>query len=61
MLESTSIYPMQDPELDQKLAKEAKAIVVLAFRNGPIENLHAGNNVPPARAKSVIPKSPMTK
>jgi hypothetical protein len=33
---------MQDPKLDQELAKEAKAIVALAFRNGPIENLHAG-------------------
>jgi len=28
-------------ERDQ-LAREAKAIVALAFRNGPIENLHAG-------------------
>ena len=27
--------------LDQ-LASEAKAIVALAFRNGPIENVHAG-------------------
>jgi hypothetical protein len=28
--------------LDQELAAEAKALVVLAFRNGPIEDLHAG-------------------
>lgn len=28
--------------LDPELAQEAKALVVLAFRNGPIENLHAG-------------------
>jgi len=28
--------------LDRDLADEAKAMVVLAFRNGPIEALHAG-------------------
>ena len=28
--------------LDPDLAEEAKALVVLAFRNGPIEALHAG-------------------
>jgi hypothetical protein len=28
--------------LDPDLAVEAKALVVLAFRNGPIEELHAG-------------------
>jgi len=32
-------------ERDQ-LAREAKAIVALAFRNGPIENLHAGKLCP---------------
>jgi len=29
-------------KLDPDLAMEAKALVVLAFRNGPIEGLHAG-------------------
>jgi hypothetical protein len=29
--------------LDHTLALEAKAMVALAFRNGPIEALHAGN------------------
>ena len=29
--------------LDHTLALEAKAMVVLAFRNGPIEALHAGS------------------
>src|ERR1700722_16978124 len=29
-------------KLDPALAMEAKALVVLAFRNGPIEDLHAG-------------------
>jgi len=29
-------------KLDTDLAMEAKALVVLAFRNGPIEDLHAG-------------------
>jgi hypothetical protein len=28
--------------LDSILAAEAKALTALAFRNGPIENLHAG-------------------
>ena len=28
--------------LDLDLAAEAKAMVALAFRNGPIEDLHAG-------------------
>ena len=30
----------------QQLAREAKAIVALAFRNGPIEDLHAGTCCP---------------
>jgi len=29
-------------KLDPSLASEAKALVALAFRNGPIEDLHAG-------------------
>jgi hypothetical protein len=29
-------------KLDPDLAAEAKALVALAFRNGPIEDLHAG-------------------
>ena len=32
--------------LNSELAEEAKAIVVLAFRNGPIEDLHAGKPCP---------------
>lgn len=31
-------------KLDSDLASEAKALVVLAFRNGPIEALHAGRS-----------------
>jgi hypothetical protein len=31
---------------DQRLAREAKAIVALAFRNGPIEKVHAGKPCP---------------
>ena len=30
----------------QQLAREAKAIVALAFRNGPIEQIHAGRLCP---------------
>jgi hypothetical protein len=33
--------------IDQReLARQAKAIVALAFRNGPIENVHAGKTCP---------------
>jgi hypothetical protein len=42
---------MEDPKLDKELAKEAKAIVALAFRNGPIENLHAGKQCPTCGSK----------
>ena len=34
------------------LIREAKAIVVLAFRNGPIEDLHAGQTCPTCNGKS---------
>jgi hypothetical protein len=38
---------------DQRdLVREAKAIVALAFRNGPIENLHAGKPCPACKGKS---------
>ena len=32
--------------LDPELASEAKALVALAFRNGPIEDIHAGRSCP---------------
>jgi hypothetical protein len=32
--------------LDPALALEAKVLTVLAFRNGPIEDLHAGKTCP---------------
>ena len=41
--------------LDPDLAEEAKALVALAFRNGPIEDLHAGK---PCKFAAVIRKSP---
>jgi hypothetical protein len=34
-----------DPD-QRELAREAKAIVALAFRNGPIEDAHAGKPCP---------------
>jgi hypothetical protein len=40
---------MQNSNLDPELAREAKAIVALAFRNGPIENVHAGMQCPTCR------------
>ena len=38
---------------DQRdLVRKAKAIVVLAFRNGPIEDLHAGKPCPVCEGKA---------
>ena len=38
---------IMNTDLDhQQLAREAKAIVALALRNGPIENIHAGRPCP---------------
>jgi len=34
------------------LIREAKAIVVLAFRNGPIEDMHAGKTCPTCNGKA---------
>ena len=36
----------------KQLAREAKAMVALAFRNGPIEDLHAGKPCPACDGKS---------
>jgi hypothetical protein len=38
--------PNASPEHLSAVAREAKAIVALAFRNGPIENLHSGKVCP---------------
>jgi hypothetical protein len=38
--------PEFTPEYLSAVAREAKAIVALAFRNGPIENVHAGKVCP---------------
>ncbi len=40
--------------LDPDLANEAKALVALAFRNGPIEELHAGIARPVYSGKTEI-------
>jgi hypothetical protein len=37
--------------IDPQLAREAKAIVALAFRNGPIEDIHAGKPCPTCRSR----------
>jgi hypothetical protein len=34
--------PKRKMTLDPELAAEAKSLVALAFRNGPIEDVHAG-------------------
>ena len=38
----------------KQLAREAKAIVALAFRNGPIEDLHAGRSCPACEGQAGI-------
>ena len=42
-----------EPELplDLDLAREAKSLVALAFRNGPIEDVHAGKECPVCAGK----------
>ena len=41
-------------KLDPDLVAEAKALVVLAFRNGPIEDLHAGKPCAVCSGKSEV-------
>ena len=43
---------MKKSTVDAALALEAKMIVALAFRNGPIEDLHAGKTCPTCSAGS---------
>ncbi len=43
---------MKKSSVDPVLALEAKMIVALAFRNGPIEDLHAGKTCPTCSADS---------
>lgn len=41
-----TIVGMNPDARRQAMAREAKAIVALAFRNGPIEHVHAGRTCP---------------
>jgi len=43
---------MEKTSVDPELALEAKMIVALAFRNGPIEDLHAGKTCPTCSVES---------
>jgi hypothetical protein len=43
---------MTDNPEHRQLAREAKAIVALAFRNGPIEDIHAGKTCPACDGQS---------
>lgn len=45
---------MPTPANERTLAREAKALVALAFRNGPIENIHAGRPCPACKEKAGI-------
>jgi len=42
----------------RQIAREAKAIVALAFRNGPIEQIHAGRSCPTCAARWDEPEMP---
>ncbi|HWW13065.1 MAG TPA: hypothetical protein VN310_00260 [Candidatus Dormibacteraeota bacterium] len=44
--------PHRKLKLDLKLAAEAKSLVALAFRNGAIEDVHAGKECPTCAGKS---------
>jgi hypothetical protein len=44
--------PKRKTVLDPKLAAEAKSLVALALRNGPIEDVHAGKKCPICAGKS---------
>ena len=44
--------PKRKMTLDPELAAEAKSIVALAFRNRPIEDIHAGKGCPTCSGKS---------
>jgi hypothetical protein len=44
--------PKRNMTLNRELAAEAKSIVALAFRNGPIENVYAGKECPTCAGKS---------
>jgi hypothetical protein len=44
--------PKRKMTLDVELAAEAKSIVALAFRNGPIEDVHEGRECPACAGKS---------
>ena len=45
---------MTNSSEENGLAREAKAIVALAFRNGPIEDVHAGKPCPVCMGKSGV-------
>lgn len=44
--------PKRKITFDPELATEAKSIVALAFRNGPIEDVHAGKECPVCAGKT---------
>jgi hypothetical protein len=44
--------PKRKMTFDPELAAEAKSIVALAFRNGPIEDIHAGKECPTCAGQS---------
>lgn len=47
---ASTVFPMKKSTTvlgdSARLAREAKSLVALAFRNGPIEDLHAGKTCP---------------
>jgi len=49
---------MEKTSVDPVLALEAKMVVALAFRNGPIEALHSGKPCPTCSADSAYSRIP---
>src|SRR5689334_17466824 len=45
-------FPMTRSPEQRELVREAKAIVALAFRNGPIEDVHSGKDCPTCHGKA---------
>lgn len=49
-----TVFEMTDDPHHKGLAREAKAIVALALRNGPLEDVHAGSRCPVCDGKPGI-------
>ena len=58
-MEETMVKASKLKKLNIPLEEQAKSIVLLAFRNGPIENIHAGEDIKIPKAASRITQDEM--